>query len=157
MPPPHRHCMGHYWSGRCFYTLGRDDAIDHPDQRICEDVNHFTARACSLLLKVCRGCPDMVSFPFSGACQCTCRLCGVLVLTPPCPSYSLSSKPSCERHISWTQFFLAFFIELQCFWQGVVLTSTFLEHCRKEGGGCLFPSRNPLFFWMQRDTMQNAK
>eukprot|EP00667_Euglena_gracilis_P003924 EG_transcript_3935 len=57
-----RHCMGHYWSGRCFYTLGRDDAIDHPDQRICEDVNHFTARACSLLLKVASKVVNVLSF-----------------------------------------------------------------------------------------------
>eukprot|EP00668_Euglena_longa_P041205 GGOE01054235.1.p1 GENE.GGOE01054235.1~~GGOE01054235.1.p1 ORF type:complete len:690 (+),score=192.00 GGOE01054235.1:232-2301(+) len=57
-----RHCMSHYWSGRCFYTLGRDDAIDHPDQRICEDVNHFTSRACSLLLKVAAKVVNVFSF-----------------------------------------------------------------------------------------------
>ena len=44
--------MQQYWSGRCFYNVARDDMIDHPDQRICEDVNHFTSRACSLLMKV---------------------------------------------------------------------------------------------------------
>uniref|UniRef100_A0A7S4LLK4 ABC transporter domain-containing protein n=1 Tax=Eutreptiella gymnastica TaxID=73025 RepID=A0A7S4LLK4_9EUGL len=57
-----RHCMQQYWSGRCFYNVARDDMIDHPDQRICEDVNHFTSRACSLLMKVAAKLVNVVSF-----------------------------------------------------------------------------------------------
>jgi putative ATP-binding cassette transporter len=56
------HCMERYWQGRCFYTLGRDGAIDHPDQRICEDVANFTNRACGLLLKVAARAGNVVSF-----------------------------------------------------------------------------------------------
>ena len=57
-----RHLIQRYFNNRAYYRLRGSEGIDNPDQRISEDVDHFTANTLSYMLIILNAVVTLVAF-----------------------------------------------------------------------------------------------